>query len=90
MIFTLDAGILVRATVRSNGPARKLLQRIADDPSHVLVLSPYILGEVGKALSYSPIQRVLRITPEEIRDHLEYLRGVSRLVEPPIGLPVVL
>jgi hypothetical protein len=51
MIVTADAGILARATSRSDGPARRLIELIASDPSHQLVLSPYILGEVGKTLA---------------------------------------
>jgi hypothetical protein len=34
MIVTADAGILARATFRSNGPARRLLQEIAGSPFH--------------------------------------------------------
>lgn len=63
---------------------------IAGDPSHELALSPFILAEVGEALSYPQMERLLRITPDEIREHVGYLRAVSRIVEPNIGLPVVL
>jgi putative PIN family toxin of toxin-antitoxin system len=90
VIVTLDTGILVRATSRSHGPARRLLQNIAGNPAHVLALSPFILGEVGKALSYPRLSTLLSITPEEIDEHLVYLRRICRLVEPGMGLPVVL
>ena len=90
MIITLDTGVLVRATLRSHGPAHRLLEAIAADPAHVLALSPFIIGEVGKALSYPRMAALLGITPEEIDTHIAYLRTVSRLVEPPAGIPVVL
>ena len=90
MIITLDTGILVRATVRSNGPARVVLQRIANDPSHLLAIAPFILAEVGRVLSYSPVQQMLQIAPEEVHRHLDYLRSIASVVEPQIGLPVVL
>jgi putative PIN family toxin of toxin-antitoxin system len=90
VIVTIDSGILVRATVRSRGPARRLLGIIAGDPSHELALSPFILAEVGKALSYPHMQRVLGITPDEIGEHVEYLRAVSKIVQPGVGLPIVL
>jgi len=90
MIITIDTGILVRATARSRGPARRLLGIIANDPSHVLAISPFILAEVGKALSYPHMERVLGITSNEIFEHVEYLRGIARVVEPAGGLPVVL
>jgi hypothetical protein len=47
VIVTLDTGILVGATNRASGPARRLLMLLAPDPSHVVALSPFILGEVG-------------------------------------------
>ncbi|HME08863.1 MAG TPA: putative toxin-antitoxin system toxin component, PIN family [Bryobacteraceae bacterium] len=90
MILTLDTGILVRATARSSGPARRLLQEIAANESHILALSPFIVGEVGKVLAYPRMQQVLRISGGEIADHLMYLRNISRLIEPEIGLPIVL
>lgn len=90
MIITLDTGILARASFRSDGPARRLLQEIASRPQHVLALSPFILGELGQTLAYSPVADRLRLTPEEIHDHLTFLRRVARIVEPPRGLPVVL
>ena len=70
--------------------ARRLLQEIAANSAHVLALSPFIIGEVGKALSYRRLSEVLRITPEEISAHLTYLRRICHLVEPALGLPVVL
>jgi putative PIN family toxin of toxin-antitoxin system len=90
MIITVDAGILARATSRSNGPARRLLGVIAGNSSHHLVLSPYILAEVGKTLAYSKLQQILQITGEEIHEHLSHLRRIARVIEPESGGPVVL
>ena len=56
MIVTFDSSILVRATKRSNGPARRLIDILATHPDHVIALSPFILGEVGKVLSYPRMQ----------------------------------
>jgi|HubBroStandDraft_1064217.scaffolds.fasta_scaffold272498_2 hypothetical protein len=48
MIVAADATILVRATKRADGPARRVIDAIVANPAHTLVLSEYILGEVGK------------------------------------------
>jgi len=48
------------------------------------------LAEVGKTLAYSKLQQILKITAEEIHEHLSYLRRIARVVEPEIGGPVVL
>src|SRR5258706_15828999 len=90
MIVTADTGILVRATARSNGPARRLLGVIDRDPANVLAVSPFILAEVGKALSYPRMMRVLGITPDEIHEHVAYIGAISRVIEPTMGIPVVL
>jgi putative PIN family toxin of toxin-antitoxin system len=90
VIITIDTGILVRATLRSNGPARRLLHTIANSSTHQLALSPFILSEVGKVLAYSRMQKVLQITTEEIHAHVAYLRRIARIVDVEIGIPVVL
>jgi putative PIN family toxin of toxin-antitoxin system len=90
MIVTLDASILVRATKRSSGPARRVIDALAANRNHVIALSPFILGEVGRVLSYPRMQALYRLTGDEIHDHIRFLKSVSRLVEPAMGLPVVL
>jgi hypothetical protein len=41
--------------------ARGLLGIIVNDPSHVLAISPFILAEVGKALSYPDMPKPKRL-----------------------------
>jgi putative PIN family toxin of toxin-antitoxin system len=90
VIVTFDTGILVRATSRSRGPARRLLELLASNPTHTIVLSPFIIAEVGKALSYPHMSAALGITADEIEAHLDYLRHICRLIETTPGMPVVL
>jgi putative PIN family toxin of toxin-antitoxin system len=90
MIVTFDTSILVRATKRSNGPARRAVDAIASYACHVIALSSFILGEVGKVLSYPRMQALYGLTPDEIHDHVEFLRSVSQIVEPESGIPLVL
>ncbi|HUE04044.1 MAG TPA: putative toxin-antitoxin system toxin component, PIN family [Bryobacteraceae bacterium] len=90
MIVTFDATILVRASKRSDGPARKVVDALAANPEHVMALSSYILGEVGKVLSYPRMQALFRLTSDDIHDYVAFLRAVSRIVEPARGMPVVL
>jgi putative PIN family toxin of toxin-antitoxin system len=90
MIVTFDTSILVRATKRSNGPARRAVNQIAFNTGHSIALSPFILGEVGKVLSYPRMLDLYHLTSDEIHEHVEFLRSVSRIVEPTGGRPVVL
>lgn len=90
MIVTLDAGVLVRGTDRSGGPARRLLEMLVASPEHTVVLSRYILAEVGKALSYESLYRMFKLTPGDIQQHLDFLSSAVELVDPLRGLPVTL
>lgn len=90
MIVTFDSSILVRATIRSNGPARRVIDILAGHREHVIALSPFILGEVGKVLSYPRMQELFGLTADEIHEHVDFLRSISRIVEPQTGLPIVL
>ena len=90
MIVTFDASILVRATKRSNGPARRVMNALGGNSEHVIALSPYILGEVSRVLAYPRLQAIYRLTPDEIQEHVEFLRSVARIVEPAVGAAVVL
>src|SRR5882672_4011072 len=57
---------------------------------HVIALPPFILGEVGRVLSYPRMQALYRLTGDEIHDHIQFLKSVSCLVEPAMGIPIVL
>ena len=71
MIVTFDASILVRATKRSTGPARKVVDAITEDSSHVIALSHYILAEVRRVLNYPKMQAAFRLTTEEIHEQTQ-------------------
>jgi len=90
MIVTPDTSILVRATKRSDGPARRVVDALASDSDHVIALSDFILSEVSRVLTYPCMQALYRLSPTEIEDHVQLLRSVSRIVEPAVGPPVVL
>ena len=90
MIITFDTSILVRATKRSNGPARKVIELLAANSNHVIVLSFFILSEVARVLSYPRLRALYRLTDDEIHEHLLFLQSICRIVEPQPGLPVVL
>ena len=69
MIVTFDTTILVRATKRSTGPARRVVELLAAHPEHQIGLSSYVLSEVGKVLSYPRLQRLYGLNSEDIHAH---------------------
>jgi putative PIN family toxin of toxin-antitoxin system len=87
----LDTNILVRANpeVSPQGLARALLVTIVSGP-HTLILSPAIMVEVRRVLTYPQVQARWPLTQAAIEQYLAYLEAVSVLVEPPvISMPVV-
>jgi putative PIN family toxin of toxin-antitoxin system len=89
MRIVLDANILVRANIRSRGPARELLDIIRSNSAHVLILSRHILEEVGRTLLYPRLKAQYQLSEHEVREHVDLLRSVSTVVEPVMGAPVV-
>ncbi|HEV2689039.1 MAG TPA: putative toxin-antitoxin system toxin component, PIN family [Bryobacteraceae bacterium] len=81
MKVTPDSNILARANLRSQGPARKLILRLASQPGS-LILSQYILEEVGRILFYPRLVKRFQLSPSEIAGHVQSLAAVSVLVEP--------
>ena len=89
MRITPDTAILVRTSVRSAGPARELMKLIERSGAR-LVLSPFLLNELERVLRYPRMQALYRLSDDEIREHIEYLRVLSDVVLPLEGSPVVL
>lgn len=90
MRIVLDTNILVRANPRVSpqGLARDLLLTVVSGP-HVLVLSPAILVEVQRVLSYSRVQARWPLTEEAIERYLAFLEAAGMLAEIPEVSPAV-
>jgi uncharacterized protein len=88
MRIVLDTNILVRANVRAQGPAREVLAHIVHG-DHVLIISPFLLREVARSLAYPRLQRLWKLTPQDIQEHIDFLAKSSYVVDPVAGPPVV-
>ncbi len=73
MRIVLDTNILVRAHAKATGPARELLLLTIRAPEHVLLVSPFLLRELERVLSYERVRRVTRLTDDEAAEFLFYL-----------------
>jgi putative PIN family toxin of toxin-antitoxin system len=85
--FTLDTNILVRAVISPGDPALRLLDIVLY--AHTLVLSRFILDEVGRVLLYPRIQARYRVTVSEAASFTSRLARVAEMVEPAIIRPIV-
>jgi putative PIN family toxin of toxin-antitoxin system len=79
MRIVLDTNILVRAAADERGLAGRLLQEIISGP-HILVISPYILSEIARVLSYPRLQARWQLNEETIMDFVSRLSDVAEIV----------
>jgi putative PIN family toxin of toxin-antitoxin system len=86
--ITLDSNILVRAVTSPHGPALRLLNIVLG--AHTLVLSRFILDEVGRVLLYPRLQMRFQITASEIARLTGNLADAAQMVEPVIVRPLVI
>jgi len=89
MRIVLDTNVLVRANIKVQGPARDLLLKITYS-DHAIITSPFLLREVERVLAYPRLQKLWRLTLQDIQEHVQFLVKISELVHPIIDAPVVL
>jgi putative PIN family toxin of toxin-antitoxin system len=76
-----DKNVLARAHQNAQGPARRALLHVTSEP-HVLIISPYILAELERVLTYPRLLKKSGLTANDIAEYLERLALVSSLVAP--------
>jgi putative PIN family toxin of toxin-antitoxin system len=76
MRIVLDTNVLVRANIKVQGPARNLLLKIAYG-DHAIITSPFLLREVERALAYPRLQKLWRLTLQDIQEHVQFLEKIS-------------
>jgi len=79
MRVVLDTNVIVSSTLIRGGKEDRIL-RAWQEGDFDLVLSPGILEEMGRTLSYEKLSKYHRMTGEEIAAMLESFAGDSVLV----------
>jgi len=76
-----DSNVLARAHQRAQGPARRALLHVTSG-SDTLILSPYILWELERILTYPRLLKRSGLNPGDIAEYLESLGEAACLVTP--------
>jgi len=76
-----DSNVLARAHQRAQGPARRALVHVTS-ASDTLILSPYILWELERILTYPRLLKRSGLSSSDIVEYLENLAQVASLVTP--------
>jgi putative PIN family toxin of toxin-antitoxin system len=76
-----DCNVLARAHQKAQGPARRALVHVTSG-SDTLILSPYILWELERVLTYPRLLKSSGLSPGDIAEYLENLAQIACLVTP--------
>jgi putative PIN family toxin of toxin-antitoxin system len=87
MRVVLDTNILVRAAGPRGGPATDLFERLSDE--HVLIVSPELLDELGRVMSYDRVRQIHLLSDAEIRAFVESIAAGGSVVSLPAPIPRV-
>jgi uncharacterized protein len=85
MRIVFDTNILARATGSPSGPASDLFGRTCTD--HVLIVSPELLAELTRVLSYDRVRRMHQLNDAGIEEFLASIESGSTVVSLPMPLP---
>ena len=81
MRVVFDSNVLARAHQLAQGPARRDLNQVISS-SDTLILSPYILWELERILTYPRLLKSSGLSPGDIAEYLENLAHIAHLVIP--------
>ena len=88
MMIVLDTNVLARATPGKAGPAAAVRRAIR--PPHLLVVSPYLLTELARALRYERLREFHGMNEDEIDGFLAAIQASSLMVDTaPSGKTIV-
>jgi uncharacterized protein len=88
MKVVLDTNVVVSAFLSPGGAPAHIL-KLLEQEAFELIISEEILQEYAVALSYDRVQKLHKLTDQQILRVLEDLRTVATFVKPTVSLTVV-
>lgn len=89
MKILLDTNLLVRAAISPQGSAREILRCIEAGERHVLVVFPYLFGELADVLRRDRIRARFPLTEDDLRSFCDHLAAVGEEVSPQAVVSVI-
>ncbi len=77
----VDSNVLARATYSVSGPAAEVVRKLADPPN-ILIVSPFLLAELGRVLGYPRLQRLHGFDQLQIERVVAAIAALATSVEP--------
>ena len=88
MIVVLDTNVFVSALLSSKGSPAEIIRRWEADEFEI-VISPALIDELTRALTYPQVTKYLKKPQEEIDAFLKRLSLVATMVQPEMSLEVI-
>lgn len=85
----LDANVVVSALIRPQGPAGRILERVARGAGVHAVASPAILDEYRRSLGYPKVRRCLRLPAAEVSTCVDALALIADIIPSERAVAVV-
>lgn len=88
MIIVLDTNVIVSAVLSPEGKSAEII-RHWEAVEFEVAISPALLQELQRALSYDRVRKYTRFTAEELEAFLEYFRSSAINIDPQVILEVI-
>lgn len=76
----LDANVVVSALIRPEGPAGRILERVARGAGVSIVLSPAMLDEYRRSLAYPKVRKYVKLPAPEVDAWVDALALLADIV----------
>jgi putative PIN family toxin of toxin-antitoxin system len=77
----LDANVMISALIQPKGASGQIVASLLEESSFELIVSPAILAEVRRALSYPKVRRYIRASDEDLALWVVSLELITQPVE---------
>jgi len=77
----LDANVIISALIQPKGASGRIVASLLEENSFELVLSPAILAEIRRALTYPKVRKYIKVSDEDLDLAVAALALVAQPVE---------
>jgi putative PIN family toxin of toxin-antitoxin system len=77
----LDANVIISALIQPKGASGRIVASLLEESSFELIVSPAILAEIRRSLTYPKVRRYIKISDEDLDLSVAALALVAQPVE---------
>lgn len=85
----LDANVIISALIQPKGPSGRILTSLLERNSFELVVSPAILAEIRRSLSYPKVRRYVKASEKDIDLSIAAIELIAQAVDGKLRIDAV-